>query len=139
MCLHCEVRPVLRWIEIAIGGTHSSSVAYCRLRHGDAVLEFAVVIGCAHDADLLRTIHDRFVKRTVFDTIVDFQYTAAATKVIVRFSFVILHVAEDRQYVAVTPSAISELRPNVEVLALASGKDHSVDRTRTAEQLTARH
>src|SRR6202042_171341 len=45
---------------------------------------------------------------------------------------------EIRQYIRITPAAIAELRPGVEILALAAVVDVAVDRRRPAERLAAR-
>src|SRR6266700_915392 len=45
---------------------------------------------------------------------------------------------EIRQHVRITPAAIAELRPSVEILPLAAIIDVTVDRGGTAERLAAR-
>ena len=49
-----------------------------------------------------------------------------------------LGLAEERQAIVPRPAAVSELRPMVVVLGLATNVDQSVDRARSAEHLAAR-
>ncbi len=133
-----QVRPPTRGVEIAIRGAHPAALADGRLRHADAVLLRAVIVPGVGDADLAGRLDQGVVDRAGFVAFGDLQRSVAAAVFVVRGALVAFHVAEDRQYLAIAPAAIAELRPGIVVVRLAAHEDHAVDRRRAAQQLAAR-
>src|SRR4029077_3404198 len=98
------------------------------LGHADAVLFGAVVVPGVGDADLAGGLDQRLVDRAALVAFGHLQRSAAAAILLVGIALEALHVAEDRQHLAIAPAAIAELRPGVVVLCLAAHEHHAVDR-----------
>ena len=123
-----QVRPPARGIEVADGGAHPAAPADGRLGHADAVLLRAVVVLGVGDADLAGGLDQRIVDRAALVAFGHLQRSVAAAIFLVGVALEALHVAEDRQHLAIAPAAIAELRPGVVVLRLAAHEHHAVDR-----------
>src|SRR5580692_4286254 len=134
-----QVWPPSRRIQIADGGAHPATTADRRLGHADTVLRRAVIVPGVGDADLAGRLDQRVVNRPALVTFADLQRPAAAAVLVVGIALVTFHVPENRQYLAVAPAAIAELRPGIVVLRLAAHEDHAVDRRRPTQQLAARN
>jgi hypothetical protein len=133
-----QVWPPSRRIQIADGGAHPATAADRRLGHADTVLRRAVIVPGVGDADLAGRLDQRVVNRPALVTFADLQRPAAAAVLVVGIALVTFHVPENRQYLAVAPTAIAELRPGIVVLRLAAHEDHAVDRRGAAQELPAR-
>src|SRR5580704_18516180 len=136
--LERQVWPPSRRIQIADGGAHPATAADRRLGHADTVLRRAVIVPGVGDADLAGRLDQRVVNRPALVTFADLQRPAAAAVLVVGIALVTFHVPENRQYLAVAPTAIAELRPGIVVLRLAAHEDHAVDRRGAAQELPAR-
>jgi len=82
--------------------------------------------------------HEGFAERIAPVHGGDSQIAVAPAKNILALADAPLQPLEVRQHILITPAAIAELRPGVEILALAAIIDVTVDRRRTAERLAAR-
>ena len=134
-----KVRPRARRVEIAIGRALAAALGDRHLRHADAFLGLAVLVGIEGQADALGGRDHLLQQRhLVARRVGDAQHAVAAAE-LVGAAVVALHALEDRQHVLVAPAAIAELRPVVVVLRLAADIDHAVDRARAAQHLAARH
>ena len=133
-----EVLPRTHGVQIAARRAHAPPAGNRRLRHRDAVLRGAVVIGVVGEADLLPRAYDRVVERAAFRGVGDLQRAVPPPELVLAAG-IALHPAEHRQHVAVGPAAIAELRPAVEILRLAAHEHHAVDRGGPAQQPPARH
>src|SRR5262249_13819897 len=136
--LDAEVAPRARRLEIDLRGAHAEAAADRALRHRNALLLRAVVVGGAPDPDALGRGEQAVVERTALVDVGDFQGSAAAAQ-LVAAALVALDGFEDRQNVVIAPAAVSELRPMIVVLRLAAHPHHAVDRARPAEHLSTRH
>ena len=134
-----EVPPRARRVEIAEGGALAAALGDRHLRHADAFLRRAVLVGIVGQADLLGgRDHHLEQRHLVARRVGDPQHAVAAAE-LVRAAVEAFHPLEDRQHVLVAPAAVAELRPVVVVLRLAADEDHAVDRARAAQHLAARH
>ena len=132
-----EVRSRARRVEIAVGRALAAALGDRHLRHADAFLGLAVLVGIEGQADALRRRDHLLQERhLVARRVGDAQHAGAAAK-FVGAAVVALHALEDRQHVLVAPAAIAELRPVIVVLRLAADIDHAVDRTRAAQHPAA--
>src|SRR5581483_8454512 len=109
------------------------------LRHADAFLRGAVLVGVVGQADLFRRLDHQLQQRhLVARGVRDLEDAVAAAK-LVGPAVEALHALVDRQHVLPAPAAIAELRPVIVVLRLAADVDHAVDRARAAQHFPARH
>ncbi len=123
-----QVRPGASGIEVTDRGAHTATPADGRLGHADAVLLGAVVVLGVGDADLAGGLDQRIIDRAALVALGHLQRSVAAAIVLVGIALEALHVAEDRQHLAIAPATIAELRPGVVVLRLATHEHHAVDR-----------
>ena len=105
---------------------------------GNALLDRAVVVGVARNAETDRTGHERFAERIAPVHGGDGQIAVTAAKRVVALADASFQPLEIGQHVLIAPAAIAELRPGVEILALAAIIDVAVDRGGAAERLAAR-
>ena len=132
-----QVRPRAGRVEIAVGRALAAALGDRHLRHADAFLGLAVLVGIEGQADLFRRRDHLLQERhLVARRVGDAQQSVAAAEP-VGAALVALHALEDRQHVLVAPAAIAELGPVVVVLGLAADIDHAVDRARAAQHLAA--
>ena len=102
---------------------------------GNALLDRAIVVGVARNAEAHRTGHERFAERIAPVHGGDGQIAVTAAKGVVALADAPFQPLEIGQHVLIAPAAIAELRPGVEILALAAIVDMAVDRGGTAERL----
>ena len=133
-----QVRPDAGGLEIAARRAHAPALVDGALRHGDAFLIGTVVVAIVLDADGLGRLDEAVVELAALRVVGDLERALAAADLAVAAG-VALHALEDRQHVLVAPAAISQLRPMVEVLALAAHPHHAVDGAGAAEHASARH
>ena len=136
--LDTEVAPRARRIEIDLRGAHAEAAADRGLRHRNAFLVLAVVVGIVRNADALGRRDQAVVERAALVAVGDLQRAAAAAQ-FVRAARIAFDAPENRQHVVPAPAAVAQLRPVIVVLRLAAHPHHAVDRARSAEHLAARH
>ena len=105
---------------------------------GDALLDRAVVIGVARNAEAHGAGHERLAQRIAPVHGGDGEVAVAPAIGVFALADAALQPLEIGQHVRIAPAAIAELRPGVEILALAAVVDVAVDRRRAAERLAAR-
>src|SRR4051794_15416275 len=76
--LDAQIAPYARRIEIDLGGAHAEASADRGLRHRDAFLVAAVVVGIARDADALRRREQAVVEGAALVAVGDDQRAVAA-------------------------------------------------------------
>ena len=138
MRAHINVRPLPRRVQERSRSTDAQPVLDRALGVGDALLDRAVVIKVARDAERDRARHEGFAERILPVHGGDGQIAVTPAIGILALADAPLQPLEIRQHVRIAPAAIAELRPRVKVLALAAIVDMAVDRTRSAECLAAR-
>src|SRR3954464_9914843 len=95
--------------------------------------------GSAGAAVANRRLDDRREKPIARFRVGDAQRSLATAKAIVALAGIAFHALEEGQDLSVAPAAVAHLRPGIEILGLATDKNHSVDRAGTAEQFAARY
>src|SRR5215831_17242418 len=112
MRAHMDVRPLARRMQEGRRRADAQAVFDRALGVGDTLLDRAVVVGVAGDAERHRARHEGLAQRIPP-----------------------VHGGDGERAV---PAAIADLRPGVEILALAAIENMAVDRGRAAEGLAAR-
>src|SRR6202035_2793346 len=135
---HIDVGPLLRRIQEGGRGTDAAAVLDGALGVGDALLDRAVVIVVSGNPEAHRAGHERLAERILPVHGGDGEIAVAAAIGVLALADPALHPLEIRQHVRITPTAIAELRPGVEILALAAVVDVAIDRGGAAERLAAR-
>ena len=105
---------------------------------GYALLDGAVVIRVARNAETHRAGHERLAERIPPVHGGDGQIALAPSKLILALADPPLQPLEIWQHVRIAPAAIAELGPGVEILALTAVVDVPVDRGGAPERLAAR-
>ena len=138
MRAHINVRPLPRRVQERSRSTDAQPVLDRALGVGDALLDRAVVIKVARNAERDRARHEGFAERILPVHGGDGESAVAAAIGVIAFADPALQPLEIRQHVRIAPTAIAELRPGIEILALAAIIDVAVDRGGAAERLAAR-
>src|SRR6266481_2369023 len=138
MRAHMHVRPLPRRMQEGGRGTDAQAVPDGALGVGDALLDGAVVIGVARDAETDGAGHEGFAERILPVHGGDGEIALAPAIGVIALADAPLQPLEIRQHVRIAPTAIAELRPGIEILALTAIIDVAVDRGGTAERLAAR-
>jgi hypothetical protein len=133
-----DIRPFPRRMQEGGRGADTQAITDGALGVGHALLNRAVVVGIARDAEAHRARHERFAKRVAPVHGGDGEIAVAPAIGIIALADAFFQPLEIGQHVLVTPTAIAVLRPGIEILPLAAIIDVSVDRRRTAERLAAR-
>src|SRR5207245_654582 len=105
---------------------------------GDALLDRAIVIGVARNAEAHGACHERLAQRIPPIHGGDGEIAVAAAISFIALADAPFQPLEIRQHVRIAPAAVAELRPGIEILTLAAVVDMAVDRRRAAERLAAR-
>ena len=105
---------------------------------GHALLDRAVVIGVFRDAERDRAGHERLAQRILPVHGGDGEIAVAPAIGVLALADAPLQPLEIGQHVRIAPAAVADLRPGVEILALAAVVDVAVDRGGAAERLAAR-
>lgn len=119
-------------------GADAAAFVNRALRVGDAFLGRAVIILVAWNAEALRTGDEGLAQRIAPVDVGDGQRPVAAVIGVFAVANAPLQPLEVGQHVGIAPAAIADLRPGVEVAALAAIIDVAVDRRGAAERLAAR-
>jgi hypothetical protein len=135
---HMDVRPFPRRVQERGRRADAQAVLDGALGVGDALLDRAVVIGVAGNAEAHGAGHEGLAERIAPVHGGDGERAVAPAIGIVALADPPLQPLEVRQHVRIAPAAIAELSPGVEILALAAIVDVAVDRGRAAERLAAR-
>ncbi len=135
---HMDVRPLARRMQERGRRTDAQAVLDGALGVGHALLDRAVVVGVARDAEADRARHERLAQRILPVHGGDGQVAVAPAIGVLALADAPLQPLEIGQHIRIAPAAIAELRPGVEILALAAVVDVAVDRGRAAERLAAR-
>ena len=135
---HRHVRALARRVQEGGGGADAAAVVDGALGVGDAFLDGAVVVGVARDAEADRALDEGLAQRVAPVDVGDREAAVAAAVGGVAIAEAPLHALEVGEHVGVAPAAIAELRPGVEVHALAAIVDVAVDGAGAAERLAAR-
>ena len=135
---HMDVRAFLRRMQERGRRADAQAVLDGALGVGHALLDRAVVIGVARNAEAHRARHERLAQRIPPLHGGDGEIAVAAAIGVLALADPAFHPLEIRQHVLIAPAAVAVLRPGVEILALAAIIDVAVDRGRTAERLAAR-
>src|SRR5260370_29857600 len=138
MCPHMDIRPFHRRVQKGGGSSDPQAILDRTLGVGYAFLERAVVIGVARNAETDGAGHERLAERILPVHGGDGQIAVTPAIGILAFADAPLQPLEIRQHIRIAPAAIAELRPGVEILALAAVVDVTVDRGGAAEGLAAR-
>ena len=136
--LHMDIRPLARRMQERGRRTDAPAVLDGALGVGYALLDRAVVVGVFRDAEADRAGHERLAQRILPVHGGDGQIAVAPAIGVLALADAPLQPLEIGQHVRIAPAAIAELRPGVEILALAAVVDVAVDRGRAAERLAAR-
>ena len=107
---------------------HAQAVLDGALAVGYALLDRAVVIGVARNAEAHGAFHEGLAQRILPVHGGDGEAAVAPAIGLVALADPPLQPLEIGQYVRIAPAAIAELRPGVEILALAAVVDVAVDR-----------
>ena len=135
---HVDVAPLHGGAQVRARGAHPAVAVDAALEVADAFLPLAVVVGVARDADALRAGDERLAQRMTPVEILDHELAVAAPVPVVARPDAAFAAPEVGQHVRIAPPAVAELRPGVEVHALAAVVDVAVDRARPAERLAPR-
>ncbi len=133
-----DIGPLPRRMQERGRGADSQPVLDGALDVGHAFLDRAVVIGVARNPEAQRAGHERLAQRIAPVHGGDNEVAVAPAKRVVALADAPLQPLEIGQHVRIAPAAVAELRPGVEILALAAIIDMAVDRGRAAERLAAR-
>ena len=135
---HGDIGALARRMQEGGGGADPPALVDGALGVGDAFLDGAVVVGVARDAEADGALDEGLAQRVAPLQVGDGQIAVAAAEGRVAVAQAPLHAPEVGQHVGVAPAAVAELRPGVEVHALAAVVDVAVDRAGAAERLAAR-
>src|SRR3954464_3295171 len=138
MGAHMDIRPFARGMQKRSRGADAAAVLNGTLRVGDAFLDRAVVVGVARNAEAHRTSHERLAERIAPLHGGNRQTAVAPAIGILALADAPLQPLEIRQHIRIAPAAIAELRPGVEILALAAIVDVAVNRGGAAERFSTR-
>ena len=134
---NAQVSPPQRRAQIGVGGAPAPSPVH---RHGHAsetLLLVAVVVRRRRIAGLPCRRQPGVVQRIVQVPITVIQWTVAAA--VLRISALVrVGAAEIGQHMAIAPALSALFFPAVEIERVAAYPNHSVDRGRTPQHLTAR-
>ena len=139
-CAHRDVHALAGRMQERRGGADAAALVDGALGVGDAFLDGAVVVGVARDAEADGACDEGFAERMEPVDVGDGEGAVAAAEGRVRLAVAEppLHALEVGEHVGVAPAAVAELRPGVEVHALAAIVDVAVDGAGAAERLAAR-
>ena len=135
---HMDIPPLHRGVQKGGRRADAQAVLDGALGVGDALLDRAVVIGVARNAEAHRARHERLAKRVLPVHGGDSEVALAPAIGVLALADAPLQPLEIGQHIRIAPAAIAELRPGVEILALAAIVDVAVDRGGAAERLAAR-
>src|SRR3984957_17958118 len=138
MRAHIDIAALARRMQKGGGGADAKAVLDGALGVGYALLNRTVVIGIARNAERDRACHEGLAQRILPVHGGDGEIAVAAAIGVVARADALFESFEIRQDVRIAPATVAELRPGVEVLALAAVVDVAVDRGRAAERLAAR-
>ena len=133
-----DIRPLHRRIEKGGRRTDAQAVLDRALRVGDAFLDRAVVIVVAGNPERDRAGHEGLAERILPVHGGNGEVAVAAAIFVLALADPLLHPLEIRQHIRIAPAAVAELRPGIEILALAAVVDVTVDRGGAAERLATR-
>ncbi len=119
-------------------GADAAAVLDGALGVGDAFLDGAVVVRVAGDAEGGGALDEGLAERVAPVDVGDREVAFAAAVGGVAIAEAALHALEVGEHIGVAPAAIAELRPGIEVHALAAIVDVAVDGAGAAERLAAR-
>ena len=134
-----QVGPLHRRFDVAMRDAHAPALVDRGLRLHDAFLILAVVVRVGLEAGGLGGFEQRIVERVLVGHGRDLERPVGASAVRAVAVDEVLHAGEERGDVAPAPAATAHLRPGVEVERLAAHPDQAVDRTRSTQDLAARH
>ena len=135
---HRDIAALHRRMQERGRGADAAAFVNGALRVGDAFLGGAVVILVARNAEALRTGDEGFAQRIAPVDIGDGEIAVAAVIGVLALADASLQPLEVGQHVGIAPAPIADLRPGIEVAALAAIIDVAVDRRGAAERLAAR-
>src|SRR5260370_24124659 len=135
---HMDIRTFHRWTQKGGRRADAQAIVNRALGVGYALLDGAVVIGVARNAQTHRTGHEGFAERIPPVHGGNGQIAVAPAISVLALADPALQPLEIRQHIRIAPAAIAELRPGVEILALAAIVDVTIDRGGAAERLAAR-
>ena len=138
MRAHMDIGPFHRRMQKGGRRTDAQAILNGALGVGDAFLDRAVVIGVARNPQTDRAGHEGFAERIAPVHGGDGEIAVAAAKRFVALADAPLQPLEIWQHILIAPAAIAELRPGVEILALAAIIDVTVDRGGATQRLAAR-
>src|SRR3979409_314207 len=136
--VHMDIGPLHRWAQECCRRADAPAIPDRALRVRYAFLNCAVVIGVARDAERNRAGHERLAERILPVHGGHGQITLAPTIGVLALADAPLQPPEIGQHIRIAPAAIAELRPGIEILALAAIVDVTIDRGGSAERLAAR-
>src|SRR5260370_3371279 len=135
---HMDIRPFHRRMQKGGRRADAQAILNRALGVGYALLYRAVVVGVARNAETDRTGHERLAERIPPVHGGDRQIAVAPAIGVLALADPALQPLEIRQHIRITPAAIAELRPGVEIPALAAIVDVTIDRGGAAERFAAR-
>src|SRR5437868_288840 len=135
---HIDIASFARRMQERLRGAHAQAPLDGALAVGHALLDRAVVVGVARNAEAHSAFHEGLAERILPVHGGDGEAAIAAPIGLGPLADPPLQPLEIGQYVRIAPAAIAELRPGIEILALAAVVDMAVDRGRSAERLAAR-
>src|SRR6202022_2708788 len=135
---HMDIRPFHRGTQKGGRRADAQAILNRALGVGYALLYGAVVIRVARNAEADRTGHERLAERIPPVHGGDGQIAVAPAISVLALADPALQPLEVWQHIRIAPAAIAELRPGVEILALAAVVDVTIDRGGAAERLAAR-
>ena len=137
---HRDIHALAGRVQERRGGADAAALVDGALSVGDAFLNGAVVVGVARDAEADGACNEGLAERMEPVDVGDGEGAVAAAEGRVRLAIAEppLHALEVGEHICVAPAAVAELRPGVEVHALAAVVDVAVDGAGAAERLAAR-
>ena len=134
---HGDVAALHRRVQERGRRAHAPPVVDGALRVGHAFLDGTVVVAVARNAEAHGACDEGLAQRITPVDVGDGQRPVAPAIGGVAVADAALQPLEVGQHVGIAPAAVAELRPGVEVIALAPIVDMAVDRRRAAERLAA--
>ena len=138
MRAHVDVAPLHGRSQVGPRGAHPTVAVDAALKVADSFLPLAVVVRVAWNPDALGPRNERLAQGMAPVEVLDHELALAAPEPIVARPDTALAALEVGEHVGIAPPSVAELRPGVEVHALATVVDVTVDRARSPERLAPR-
>ncbi len=135
---HLDVGAPRCGVQEGGGGADAAALVDRALGVGHALLDGAVVVPVARDAETDRALDEGVTQRVVPVDVGDGEGAVAAAVGVVAVADAPLQALEVGQHVGIAPAAVAELSPGIEVARLAAIIDVTVDGAGAAQRLAAR-